>query len=390
MAINGYAGRPLRVAHVTQALDMGGLEKLLVEFARHADRRHFTLHFFSLSSAGLLADEIRSCGWPVTALNMAEGFRPRLFWQLARLFRRWQIDVVHSHDERPHIYGAIAGRLAGVSRVIHTRHRGKNLAVSSRQNLLLHVVSRLTDRFVCVSRDSARLASTQGICLRKACVIWNGIDLARFRVHDPNPEGPVVTVARMSPEKDIETLIRAIGLAAPLRLVVAGDGPCLPQLRQLVTQLGLDERVRFLGQVRDVPGLLSRASLFVLPSLTEGISLTLLEAMASSLAVVTTRVGGNPEVVADGETGLLVPPGNPAALVAALLRLNEDLDLRRRMGQAGRKRVEEHFEIGRMVAAYETLYRGRQPLAEWRVGSVSDRSAPVPHPPGSPLGKCLL
>jgi glycosyltransferase involved in cell wall biosynthesis len=361
MTTNGYAGQPLRIAHVTQALDMGGLEKLLVEFARHADRRHFALHFFSLSSQGLLADEIRSSGWPVTALNEPEGFRPRLCWRLAQLFRRWQINVVHTHDERPHIYGAIAGRLAGVTRVIHTRHRGQNLAVSGRQRLLLNLVSRLTDRFVCVSRDSARLAATQGIGLRKASVIWNGIDVGRFSNHRSDPTGPVVTVARMSPEKDIETLIRAIGLAAPLRLEVAGDGPCLPQLRQLATQLGLGERVRFLGQVRDVPGLLSRASLFVLPSRTEGISLTLLEAMASGLAVVTTRVGGNPEVVADGETGLLVPAANPPALAAALLKLHEDADLRQRMGQAGRRRVEQHFEIGRMVAEYEELYRGKQP-----------------------------
>jgi len=343
---------------------MGGLEKLLVEFARHTDRGSFQLHFFSLGSRGLLADEIESCGWPVTALDEPAGFRPRLFPRLARLFHRYQIDVVHTHDERPHIYGASAARLAWVPRVIHTRHRGQNLAVSHRQALLLNVVSRLTDRFVCVSLDSARLAARQGIGVRKACVIRNGIDTTRFTVSRTQVDGPVVTVARLSPEKDIETLIRAIALAGEkspgIHLEIAGDGPCLPDLRRVTAELGQEERVRFLGQVRDIPGLLARTGLFVLPSRTEGISLTLLEAMASGLPVVTTRVGGNPEVVAEGETGLLVPPGDPPALADALERLWEDAAARQRLGRAGRARVVQQFDIRHMVAEYEDLYRGKQ------------------------------
>lgn len=356
--------RRLRIAHVTQGLDMGGLEKLLVELARHTDRRAFQLHFFSLGSRGLLAEEVEGCGWPVTALDEPDGFRPGLFPRLARLFHRYQIDVVHSHDERPHIYGAIAARLACVPRVIHTRHRGQNLAVSRRQALLLNVVSRLTDRFVCVSLDSARLAAEQGIGLRKVCILRNGIDTERFTVQRTQVSGPVVTVARLSPEKDIETLIRAVALAGKtngdLRLEIAGAGPCLTDLRRLTAELRLERQVQFLGQVRDVPALLARAGLFVLPSRTEGISLTLLEAMASGLPVVTTRVGGNPEVVAEGETGLLVPPGDPPALADALQRLWHDAAARQRLGQAGRLRVVQNFDIRHMVAEYEELYRGKQ------------------------------
>ena len=129
-------------------------------------------------------------------------------------------------------------------------------------------------------------------------------------------------------------------------------------LRATASALGLDEYVRFLGQVRDVPGLLARAKLFVLSSLTEGISLTLLEAMASGLPIVATRVGGTPEVVADGESGFLVSPQKPAALADALLRLHRDHDVCVRLSEAGRRRVEATFDIRSMVAEYERLYPG--------------------------------
>src|SRR5262249_14392199 len=143
----------LNVAHLTQSLDVGGAEKLLVEFARHADRRRFAPRVVSLSTRGTLADEIEAADCPVTALGAGAGFHPGLFVRVAQLFRRWQIDVVHTHDDRPHIYGTAAALLAGVPRVIHTRH-GQSRHLSWRQRRLVNFLSRFTDRFVCVSRDS--------------------------------------------------------------------------------------------------------------------------------------------------------------------------------------------------------------------------------------------
>ena len=365
----------LRVAHVTLGLDVGGQEKLLVEFARHADRRRFDLQFVSLGGRGVLAGDLEAHGWPVVALGEPTGFRPGLVSRLARLFRAGRIDVVHTHDERPHIYGAFAARLAGVRRLIHTRHHGMADRLTRRQSGLVRVASELTDRFVCVSADSARQAVRQGVSARKVRVLHNGIDLTRFDVAPAvRCGGPVVTVARLSPEKDIGTLLHAAALAArsddAFRLEIAGDGPCMADLRRTAAELGLDGRVHFHGQVRDVPALLARAGLFVLPSLTEGVSLTLLEAMACGLAVVATRVGGNPEVVADGETGLLTPPGDPAALAAAMLRLRRDDPERRRMGQAGRRRVERRFDVRRMTAEYEKMYLGLDGRAA-RLGSAN-------------------
>ena len=352
----------LRVAHVTLGLDVGGQEKLLVEFARCADRRRFDLQFVSLGGRGSLAGDLEAHGWPVAALGEPTGFRPGLVSRLARLFRAGRIDVVHTHDERPHIYGAFAARLAGVRRMIHTRHHGMADRLTRRQSGLVRVASVLTDRFVCVSADGARQAVRRGVSARKVRVLHNGIDLTRFDAPAARSGGPVVTVARLSPEKDIGTLLHAAALATrsddSFRLEIAGDGPCMADLRRTAADLGLDGVVRFHGQVRDVPALLARAGLFVLPSLTEGVSLTLLEAMARGLAVVATRVGGNPEVVADGETGLLTPPGDPAALAAALLRLRRDDLERQRMGRAGRRRVECLFDVRRMTAEYEKMYLG--------------------------------
>jgi glycosyltransferase involved in cell wall biosynthesis len=350
--------RVLSVIHVTLGLELGGQEKLLVEFARHADRRRVALHFVSLTGRGALAADLEACGWPVTALEAPPGLRPSLVLRLSRLFARLRADVVHTHDERPNIHAAPAAFLAG-ARCIHTRH-SQARHLSRRQVFLVRAVSLLNDRFVCISRDSMRHAAGQGISRRRLLCRHNGIDTAAFGFTGPAPGGPAVIVARLSPEKDLGTLLRAAAVLCAqypdFRLAVAGDGPCRAELEALAVSLGLGEAVRFLGAVRDVPALLARARLFVLSSLTEGISLTLLEAMARGLPVVATAVGGNGEVVAAGESGVLVPPADPASLAAAIAPLWTDPERCARMGVAGRRRAEALFDVRRMVAAYESLY----------------------------------
>ena len=347
------------VVHLVGQFDVGGMEKLLVEFARHADRDRFTLHFVALGARGPLADDLEECGWQVMALGQPPGLDPGLVWRLARLFRALRADVVHTHNTRPLLYGAPAARLTRACRVIHTRH-GQRYQARGRQTLAFRLATRLTHRVVCVSEDSMALSLAEGVARARLRAIPNGIDVQRFRAAGPNPEGPAVMVSRLSPEKDVGTLLAAAALVArarpSFRLEIAGDGACLPGLRQTCRELDLEANVRFLGPVRDVAGLLARASLFVLPSLTEGISLTILEAMSTALPVVATRVGGNPEVVVDGATGLLVPPRTPAALATALLHLLGDPARGRRLGLAGRDRVERCFDVRRTVSAYEDLY----------------------------------
>ena len=280
-------------------------------------------------------------------------------WRLARLFRSWQVDVVHTHNERPLIYAAPAARLARVQHVIHTKH-GRGAGNTRRQNLLVALTARLTDRFVGVSDDCAQLAIANGVPANRVLTLHNGIDTRQFAYTGGDPAGPTVIVARLCAEKDHATLLRAVALvirdAPDFCLQIAGDGPCLAELRQLSDRLGLTDHVAFLGMVRDVPALLRQARTYVLSSISEGVSLTLLEAMATGLPVAATCVGGTPEVVRDGDTGLLVKPRDPAALAAALLRLQRDDDATQRMGTAGRRLVEARFDVRRMVERYERLY----------------------------------
>lgn len=351
--------RKVRVVHVTLGLDVGGQEKLLVEMARHADRRRFDPHVVSLTTRGVLAGDLEACGCPVTALDAPMGLRPSLVARLAWLFRRLRPDVVHTHDDRPNIHAAPAARLAGVRRVLHTRHHA-GVHLSRRQRQLVRAVSLCDDRFVCISHDSAHEAKRQGVARHRLEVLHNGIDTERFGHRGPDFVGPAVVVARLVPLKGIDVLLRAtpaiVANCPDFRLHVAGDGPARGQLEQLAADLGVGTVVRFLGEVRDVPALLAGSRVFVLPSRSEGISLTILEAMASGLPVVTTRVGGNPEVVVDGETGYLIPGDDPSSLADALTRLWTRPELCARMGEGSRRRVQDHFDVRRMVARYESLY----------------------------------
>lgn len=357
----------MRVVHVTGCLDVGGQEKLLVDFARHADRDRFELRFLSLGEPGALVGEIEALGWPVEALGIGPGLHPRLLWRIARLLRNWHADVVHTHNDRPLLYATGAARLARVAGVVHTKH-GRAAQNTGRQNLLAAGAARLVDHFICVSGDCARLAVEHGVPASRIGVIGNGIDLARYPFSGPCPTGPAVTVARLCPEKDFGTLLDAAALAvkaAPaFRLWIAGAGPSLPEIVQRIDRLGLGHCVRLLGPISDVPALLRQARMFVLSSISEGTPIALLEAMASGLPAAATRVGGVPDVVADGVTGLLVPPRDPPALAAALVRLHADDALTSAMAIHARRRAEGLFDVRRMVAAYEQLYGNRRPRAD--------------------------
>jgi glycosyltransferase involved in cell wall biosynthesis len=347
------------VAHVSLGLDTGGQERLLVEFARCADRERFDLTFVSLTSRGTLAGAIEELGWPVIALEEPGGFRPSLILRLRKLFRERGIRVVHTHDDRPLTYAVPAAKMAG-ARAIHTQHHGQLPGQKTHHNLASSWIGRMTAAFVTVSRDSARHHALTGVPASKLRTIWNGVDLDRFAFRGPAIAGPVVTVARLCAEKDIATLLRASKIVREqdptYRLEIAGDGPCREELVRLTHELGIGPAVKLLGEVRNVPELLARASLFVLPSKSEGISLTLLEAMALGLPVAATAVGGNPEVVIDGQTGRLAPAEAPVKLAEAIMQIRRHGEDAQLMGRAGRRRVESCFDIRKMVAEYEGLY----------------------------------
>lgn len=379
-----------RIVHVAPGTDMGGMEKLLVEFARRTDRQYFDLSFVSLEPSGVVASEIEALGWPVNSMQRRPGVRPSVVAKLAWLLRRKRAEIVHTHNTAGYLYGVTAAVLARVPHIIHTRH-GQARAASSRQMLGIRECARFVDRVVCVSHDSHELSIRQGIPADRVETITNGIDVERFPFTGPAHGGPAVVVARLSPEKDVTTLLRATAIVVRripgFQLQIVGDGRCRSELENLASEVAPDGCVRFLGERTDVPALLSRGSMFVLPSLSEGISLALLEAMACGLPAIATRVGGNAEIIVDGCTGLLVPPADPSALADAVCRLHADPGYAHRIAVAGRQRVEQAFTVQRMVQAYENIYiqlaTGRAPVTSLETGrpcSPARTTAPAADP----------
>ncbi len=376
MVADRAAAGPLRVGHVTLGLETGGQERLLLEFARHAAGDRVALTVVSLTGRGRLGGQLEALGARVIGLDVPAGFRPRLIMELRKLFRAEDFDVVHTHDERPLIYGGPAALLAGVPVRVHTHHHGRLGPVSRLGRGLLRAAALTVFPFCCVSSDSATYVRDLGVSPGRLLTVLNGIDLSRFPFCGPTRGGPAVCVGRLDPGKGHATLfeaVRAVVATVPnFQLLVAGQGQQAAELERLRVAYGLERNVTLLGEVSDIPGLMARAGLFVLASRSEGISLTILEAMASGLPVVTTAVGGTPEIIANGLSGLLVPRDDPKALADALLTVETDFEIAERLGRAARARVEAAFDVVEMVARYEAFYRA---LFDGRVRQVSDLPA---------------
>lgn len=351
--------RPLRVCHVSLTLKTGGLERILADLARHHNRDVCLPEFVAIREVGRFADEIRNAGGTVHLLKPAG--RVGQIAQMRKLFRERQFDVVHTHNTYPHLYASIAAKLAGVPVVVNTRH-GQRAGHGWKSRTQFRWASHLVDRIIAVSDDAANLCiDADRVPARKVRRIWNGIDLSDFAYTGPSQSMTAIAVARLSAEKDFPTLLRAVQKVVKqrpeFRLIIVGGGPERQKLDQLTAELGIEQHVEFLGERTDVPQLLPQSGFFICSSLTEGISLTLLEAMAVGLPVVATAVGGNPEIVLPEKTGYLVPAQNPHALADAIEMMCRNQSQWNQMGQDGRARVSECFDVRRMAADYEQLYR---------------------------------
>lgn len=360
--------RPVRVMHLLPELRLGGMEKGVVKLVNALQHRRVASSVCSFDTT----DEIRRSLNPqvsVFVLGRRPGNDPLLVLRLVRLLRRERPDIVHSHSWGTLCEGYVAARVAGVGLFIHGEHgtmelRPRNVRVQrwvwSRADQILSVSSTLADR----------MAEEIGIPRERVRVILNGADLARFRHYGRSvARGQlqiddncfvVGTVGRLVPVKDHAALLEALGLlvirGVRCQALIVGDGPLGPALRAHAERLGLGAVVRFLGSRSDVERVFQAIDLFVLTSSSEGLPNTVLEAMASGLPVVSTDVGGVAELVEQGKTGILVPSGEPVAIADAIAALADDPCLRVRMGQAGRQRACEGFDIRRMVDDYERLY----------------------------------
>ena len=358
------AGDRVRVVHLVLGLSVGGLEQVVYDLVRCTDRDKFHVRVLCLGEIGKWGPKFDALAVPVEGLGVLELRTLGRVAAVARRLRALRPDILHTHNPAPHMVGALAACLCGVPVVINTKH-GRNYPHVGKSVLANRLATWLSSKVIAVSQDAADVAmKIEKVSQRKVDVIRNGIDLAKFPLaRRPRRElqRRAVHVARISySSKDQRTLLRAVRIVADQHpdfvVDIVGDGPDRSDLEALCDELRLRSHVNFIGFRDDVQSFLSHAEFFVLSSVTEGVSITLLEAAASGLPIVATNVGGNPEVTVHGETGFLVPPRSPEALAAAMLDMLKDTNRARRMGISGRRRVEEHFDLRRSVAKYEDLY----------------------------------
>ena len=370
---------PKHIVHVVHRLDVGGLENGVVNLVNHmpVDRfRHTIICIAGYSEA--FRSRIRRGDVEVLSLDKKPGKDLPMYGRMWRELRRLEPDVVHSRN-----LGTVDMQWVAAAARVRARVHGEHgweaadpKGLDPRRLRIRRACRPVIHRYVPMSQDIARwLESEVGVPRERIRQLYNGVDTSRFRLEGARPAdlpwttaatgGLVVgTVGRLDPVKNQAALLRAVRalidgseeLADGLRVVVAGDGPLRDSLRRLSAELGLADRVWFAGARADTPDLLRAMDVFVLPSVNEGISNTILEAMATALPVVAGRVGGNPEIVSDGSTGRLYDASSPAALEQALLGYLRDPELRRRHGAAGRDRAVAKFSLDAMVNDYMMLY----------------------------------
>jgi sugar transferase (PEP-CTERM/EpsH1 system associated) len=368
--------RHIRIVHVLHSFDIGGLENGVVNLINCLDWQRYSHVVCCLTRAGRLVTRLKRQDVQIVELKKTEGHSWWLPIHLARLFKRIGSHIVHTRNWGT-IDGIIGARLSRIPIVVHGEHGRTMVEVDGhnpKRTMVRRGLSPLVDRFITVSEELEQwLSNSVGVDRKKITRICNGVDLAEFltgqrrdearaKYHLGQDEFLIGTVGRLDPIKGHVSLMRAFAQLAtkyPLaKLLVVGAGPCYQQLESLKKQLRLNDRIVLLGERDDVSTLLQSLDVYVLPSIFEGISNTILEAMASGLPVVATRVGGNGELIQDGVTGQLIPKQDVAALTEALALYLRQPSLALQHGAAGRRRVEEQFSLPTMVAAYDRLYSG--------------------------------
>ena len=371
--------RPL-VVHVVYRFDTGGLENGIVNLINNISASAYRHTVVALTEvAPGFARRIERADITFVSLHKPPGHGVKLYPRLVGLFRQLRPAVVHTRNLAA-LECQVPALWAGVPVRIHGEH-GRDVddldGTRVRYQWMRRAYRPFVQHYVALSRDLAGyLEHKVGVPQRRIAQLYNGVDIERFHPpaggRAPMAGGPFAgpsqfvagTVGRMQTVKAQTLLARAFiralelqpALHDRLRLVMVGDGPLRAEAQGLLDAAGVGSLARLPGELADVPDVKRGLDLFVLPSQAEGISNTILEAMATGLPVLATDVGGNAELVVAGETGEIVPAGDVDVLAAALVRMATDPARAAAMGRAGRARVEQHFSLHAMVASYQGLY----------------------------------
>jgi sugar transferase (PEP-CTERM/EpsH1 system associated) len=370
--------KPL-IAHVLFRLGTGGLENGVVNLINSMPDDKYRHAVICMTDYTDFRDRIKKDDVQVYCLNKKPGKDFAVYFRLWKLFREIKPDILHTRNLSA-LEAQLSGLLAGIKHRIHGEH-GRDIddvdGTNPRYVLLRRLFQPIVQRYIPMSKDLETWLIRQiKVPANKITQIYNGVDISRFKLSNnkpvdllpPNFRSPelmlIGTVGRLDPVKDQITLVQAfIDLVTTnpvvknkVRLVLIGAGLLMPKLRELSMEAGVDDLIWFAGERNDVADIMQTLDLFVLPSINEGISNTILEAMATELPVIATNVGGNPELVIHNQTGYLVPKQNPTAMAEAFKYYLDNPDLLIGHGKAGRARCESTFSLNRMMTDYMNVY----------------------------------
>jgi glycosyltransferase involved in cell wall biosynthesis len=360
----------LKVIHIVEDLKVGGLEKVIASIATGLDTKKFDVEIWCLARGGAVAEWLKQKGVRVRIFSWRTYHNPLNIAKLAIKLRRSRVDIVHTHGYYAGTFGRIAAITMGISPLFAHVHTS-DFTLSMRHCIIEKVLSFFTRKIICISQHvKGFVESQEGIRPEKTVLVYNGT--GRFfedAENDPlvgsekltDDDFVIVSVGSLVENKGHHILIEAVHMLCPerpaFRVLIAGDGPQRSVLQDYVDRCGLSATVVFVGVVKDVRQVLRAADIFVLPTVyREGLSLAVLEAMQHGLPVIASRVGGVPELVDDGVTGILVTPNDPRILARAIRTLADDKKLRCQMGESGKKKVDRSFRVERMIAQIESLY----------------------------------
>jgi glycosyltransferase involved in cell wall biosynthesis len=352
---------------VGDTLAVGGTERQFTEIARGLSHAGWQIHVACLRAEGPLRARLEEVGihpWSCGEGSLKSPVFLRGIWRLARYMRRHRIGLVHSFDFYSNLYGVLAGRLAR-TRIVMASQRDLGDLRAPVQQRINRMMLRLAGRVLVNSEAAAaRVREGDGVRPERVFVVRNGIDMSRFRPRELNGDAPRVrvfgTVANLRPEKGLSDFVRATALVRSqhpdVRVVIWGEGPLRPQLEDLVRNLSLHHVVELPGHAEDAEKAMSAMSAFVLPSLSESCSNSLMEAMTKGLPVIASNTGGNPELVVEGSSGLLVRPGDPADLARAMAYMMENPATAASLAAQAAQRARVEFSLPGMLAEVQAVY----------------------------------
>jgi len=367
-----YSGQHLKIklVHIVYSLEIGGMENGVVNLLNHIDKKIFKPIIITLANKGSFALRINTDSIQLIELDKKEGNDLKLPFHLYRILKKFKPHIVHTHNWGSLCEGTIGAKLAKVPIIVHGEH---GTIQKSRSNILIErFFLRIVDQVLSVSEmHRNKMNKIIGFPQKKIKVMLNGVDTERFSPIKKNlliraalgirkDEIVIGTVGRLVKVKNQAMLILSFSRLSKncsnIKLLLIGDGPLKENLLILAASLGIASNVLFLGKKENIPDILQAMDIFALPSISEGLSNTILEAMSCELPIVATDVGGNSEIVKNGITGYLVPSNDIEAMTKALSDLISKPDQRKQMGIASRKITMSCFSLKEMVENYEKLY----------------------------------